>query len=104
MALSEIKSYVEVLSFEIKMMKRKNLHVCSLKHSIKKGMLYVQGNQDVFKSGKEKEGGGSPPSSLASGLVCFVLYHCFIIIITIIIELTHSKTILEITVESSHNQ
>ena len=35
--LSEIKSYVVVLSFYIKMMKGRRLQACSLRHSIKKG-------------------------------------------------------------------
>ena len=39
--LSEIKSYVVVLSFYINMMKRRTLQACSLWHSIKKGMFSV---------------------------------------------------------------
>ena len=39
--LSEINSYVVVLSFYIKMMKRSTLQGCSLSHSIKKAMFYV---------------------------------------------------------------
>ena len=49
--LSEIKSYVAILSFYIKMMKRRTLQICSLRHSIKKGMFSVQGKLDLFKSG-----------------------------------------------------
>ena len=40
MPLSEIKSYVVVLSFYIKMIKRRTLQVSSSKHSIKKDMLF----------------------------------------------------------------
>ena len=40
-SLSEIESYVVVLSFYIKMMKQKNFQDCILKHNIKKGMLSV---------------------------------------------------------------
>ena len=50
--LLEIKSYVVVLSFYIKMMKRRTLQDCSLRHSIKKGMFYVKGKLDLFKSGR----------------------------------------------------
>ena len=39
--LSEIKSYVVVMSFYIKMMKRRTLQACSLRHSIKKGKFSV---------------------------------------------------------------
>ena len=56
--LSEIKSYVVLLSFYIKMMKGRRLQACSLRHSIKKGMLSVWGKLDLFKSGRQ---GGSPP-------------------------------------------
>ena len=49
--LSEIKSYVAILSFYIKMMKRRTLQICSLRHIIKKGMFSVQGKLDLFKSG-----------------------------------------------------
>ena len=41
--LSEVKSYVEILSFYIKMMKQKTLQTCRLKHSIKKGMFFCLG-------------------------------------------------------------
>ena len=41
MLLSEIKSYVAVLSFYIKMKKRRRLQACSLTHSIKKDMFNV---------------------------------------------------------------
>ena len=37
MLLSEITSYVVLMSFYIKMMKRRTLQACSLRHSIKKG-------------------------------------------------------------------
>ena len=55
--LSEIKSYVVVLSFYIKMMKQRTLQACSLRHSIKKGMFFVLGKVDLFKLGR---GGSSP--------------------------------------------
>ena len=51
-SLSEIKSYVVVLSFFIKMMKKRTFQACSLKHSIKKGMFYVQGKLNFFKLGR----------------------------------------------------
>ena len=51
--LSEIKSYVVLLSFYIKMIKGRRLQACSLRHSIKKGMLSVLG----------KLGGSPPPLS-----------------------------------------
>ena len=41
--LSEVKSYVVVLSFYIKMMKRRTLQACSLKHDIKKGIIFCLG-------------------------------------------------------------
>ena len=56
-SLSEIKSYVVVLSFFIKIMKQRTFQACSLKHSTKKGMFYVQSKLNFFKTGK----GGSPP-------------------------------------------
>ena len=40
MPLSEIKSYVVVLSLYIKMIKRRTHQVSSSKHSIKKAMLF----------------------------------------------------------------
>ena len=39
MRLSEITSYVVLMSFYIKMMKRRTLQACSLRHSIRKGMF-----------------------------------------------------------------
>ena len=51
-SLSEIKSYVVVLSFYVKMMTGKRLQVCNLRHSIKKGMLSVKGKLVLFKSRK----------------------------------------------------
>ena len=36
--LSEIKSYVVVLSFYIKMMKQRTLQACNSRHSTKKGI------------------------------------------------------------------
>ena len=41
MPTSEIKSYAVELSFYIKLMKGRRLQACSLRHSIKKGMLSV---------------------------------------------------------------
>ena len=38
-SLSQIKSYVVVLSFYIKMMKQRTFQACSWKHSIKKGNI-----------------------------------------------------------------
>ena len=57
-SLSEIKSYTVVLSFYIKMMKQRIFQAYSLKHSIKKGMFYVHGKLNFFKSGR---GGVLPP-------------------------------------------
>ena len=48
MPLSEIKSYVVVLSFYIKMIKRRTLQVSSLKHSIKKDMLFSLGQIEII--------------------------------------------------------
>ena len=48
--LLEIKSYVVLLSFYIKMMKRRRLQACSLRHGIKNGILSVWGKLDLFKS------------------------------------------------------
>ena len=59
-SLSEIKSYVVVLSFFIKMMKQRTFQACSLKYSTKKGMFYVQDKLKFFKSGR---GQSSPCSS-----------------------------------------
>ena len=47
-ALSEIKSYVVVLSFYIKMIKRRTLQVSSLKHSIKKDMFFCLGQIEII--------------------------------------------------------
>ena len=47
--LFEIKSYVVVLSLHIKMMKRRTLQACSLKHRIKKGFFSVYDQLDLFK-------------------------------------------------------
>ena len=58
-SLSEIKSYVVVLSFFIKIMKQRTFQACSLKHSTKKGMFYVQSKLNYFKSGRR---GVLPPS------------------------------------------
>ena len=50
--LSEIKSYVAVLSFYIKMIKRRTLQVSSLKHSIKKDMLFCLGQIEIILVGQ----------------------------------------------------
>ena len=65
--LSEIKSDVVLLSFYIKMMKGRRLQACSLRHSIKKGMLSVWGKLDLFKSGRE-ESSPLPLAPLATRL------------------------------------
>ena len=46
MPLSEIKSYALVLSFRIRMMKRKTLQTRSLKHSIKKHVSLFRANRN----------------------------------------------------------
>ena len=63
---SEIKSYVVVLSFYIKKIKRRTLQVSSSKHSIKKDMLFSLGQIEIILVGQ----GGSPPplSPLPSSL------------------------------------
>ena len=58
MPLSEIKSYVAVLSFYIKMMKRRRFQACSLRHSIKKACLMFRTNWTCLSWA-----GGSPPPS-----------------------------------------
>ena len=50
--LLEIKGYVVLLSFYIKMMKGRRLQACSLRHGIKNGMLSVWGKLDLFKSAR----------------------------------------------------
>ena len=50
--LSGVKSYVVVLSSYIKMMKRRTLQICNLKHSIKKDILFCL-----------SQAGGSPPNT-----------------------------------------
>ena len=52
MPLSEIKSYVMVLSFYIKMIKRRTLQVSNLKHSIKKDMLFSLGQIEIILVGQ----------------------------------------------------
>ena len=54
---SEIKSTRVLPSFYIKMMNRRTLQACILKHSIKNGMFSVLGKLNLFKSGR----GASPP-------------------------------------------
>ena len=60
--LSEIKSYVVQLSFYIKMIKQRTSQTCNLKHSIKKDMFSVQGNVNLFKSGRGGEPSPYPPT------------------------------------------
>ena len=60
MTLSEIKSYVVVLSFYIKMMKRRTLQACSLKHIIKKACFLFRTNW-IYLS----RAGGSTPQEKA---------------------------------------
>ena len=55
--LSEIKSYVVVLSFYKKMMKQRTLPACSLRYSIKKGMFSVKGKLDLFKLDRGESSG-----------------------------------------------
>ena len=66
-SLSEIKSYVVLLSFYIKIIKQRTFQACSLKNSIKKGMFYVQGKFNFFKSGR---GGVLPPFLPGYAPVC----------------------------------
>ena len=58
-SLSEIKSYVVVLSLYTKMMKERTCQAFSLKHSIKNGMFSVYAKFNSFKP-SGGEGGGSP--------------------------------------------
>ena len=74
MPLSEIKSYVVVMSFYIKMMKRRTLQACSLRHSIKKGMLSVQGKLDLFKSGRGGESSHPHSPPLATRLLLYAFF------------------------------
>ena len=59
MVLSEITSYVVLMSFYIKMMKRRTLQACSLRHSIKNRMFSVFWTCLSRAVGEE----GSPPPS-----------------------------------------
>ena len=52
MPLSEIKSYVVVLSFYIKMIKRITLQVSSSKYCIKKDMPFSLGPTEIILVGK----------------------------------------------------
>ena len=58
--LSEDKSFFAILPFYIKMMQRRTLQACSLKHSIKKTCFSVQGKIEIILVGQ----GGSPPPPL----------------------------------------
>ena len=61
--LSEIKGYVVLLSFYIKMMKGRRLQACSLRHGIKNGMLSVWCPKlDLFKSARRAVLPPPPPS------------------------------------------
>ena len=59
MLLSEIKSYVVVLCFYIKKIKRRTLQVSSSKHNIKKDMTFSLGKIEIILVGQ----GGSPALS-----------------------------------------
>ena len=59
--LSEIKSYVVVLPFYIKMMKRRTLQVCSFKAYHQKGMFSVQDKLNLFQSDREESSARFPP-------------------------------------------
>ena len=86
--LSEIKSYVVVLSFYIKMMKRRTLQACSLRHNIKKGMFSVQGKLGLFDSGR----GRVLPSPLPLGYAPAQPVNTFFTLIIITLE---QETIIE---------
>ena len=45
-------------SLLVKLMKQRTFQACSLKHSIKKGMFYVQSKLNFFKSGRGGTGTG----------------------------------------------
>ena len=64
MPLSETKSYVVVLSFYIKMIKRKTLQVSSSKHSIKKDMFFSLGQIEIILVGQGGVRGMGGPSPL----------------------------------------
>ena len=76
MPFSEIKSYV--MSFYIKMIKIRTLHVSSSNHSIKKDILFSLGQIEIILV--RQEGGGSlPPSPLDYGpvLVFIIFFRAF---------------------------
>ena len=60
-SLSEIKSYVVVLSFYIKIMKKRTSQACSLKYSIKKDMFSVWSKLNLFKSSRRETSPPFPP-------------------------------------------
>ena len=74
MSLSEIKSYVVVLSVYIKMIKRRILQASSLKHSIKKDILFSLGQIEIILVGQV----GSPPSPLPPSWLraCSIVKKC----------------------------
>ena len=59
--LSEIKSYVVVLPFYIKMMKRRTHQACSFKAYYQKRHVFCLGQTELVLVG---QGGGSPPRLL----------------------------------------
>ena len=73
---SEIKSYVVVLSFYIKMMRRRISHVNSLKHIIKKSMFSVSGKLDLFMLGRGR-GDSAPTSPSPPAWLRACLYNSF---------------------------
>ena len=70
MPLSETKRYVVVLSFYIKMIKRKTLQVSSSKHSIKKDMFFSLGQIEIILVGQGGVRGWGDPHPLATRLNC----------------------------------
>ena len=74
-SLSEVKSFFAVLTFYIKMMQRRTLQACSLKHSIKKACFSVQGKIEIILVGQ----GGSPTPArppLGYALVFNINFSC----------------------------
>ena len=73
--LSEIKSYVVVLSFYIKMMKRRTLQACSFKTASKKACFLFRANWTYLSRAGEE---CSPPC-YAPALAMFIIFisYCF---------------------------
>ena len=85
--LSEIKSYVEVLSFYIKMMKQRLFRPVVLKHSIKKGMFSVQGKLILFKLGRGESSPRLHPPWLRTCYACvFLQFRNYSILLPSIIQ------------------